>query len=109
MAPPVPTKRNHTLNKIVTPLVNHSSGAVNGVEKNPAENNEVPSDRKENNDCLSSPTRFSKRIREMGGTTVPSGSPSSKKQNYQYPSECCIFFYHIVLFCMRKVLTYSMV
>ncbi|KAG8196814.1 hypothetical protein JTE90_027530 [Oedothorax gibbosus] len=87
VAPPVPTKRNHTLNKVVTPLVIPPSATVNDVKKTQTESNEIPSDRKENNDeCLSSPTRFSKRIREMGGSTVPSGSPSTKKQNYQYPT-----------------------
>ncbi|GIY05341.1 ATPase family AAA domain-containing protein 2B [Caerostris extrusa] len=87
---PYPPKKNSTLNKNSFVHSNSTSLVQNDIRRtrsmSTTETTELPSDRKENSESLSSPTRFSKRIRDMSSTNVTNESPNSKKQNYQYPT-----------------------
>ncbi|GFT89929.1 ATPase family AAA domain-containing protein 2B [Trichonephila clavipes] len=86
LAPYTP-KKNNILNKDVLPNSTSVSVVPNARQtRSMIDTTEKPSDRKENSESLSSPTRFSKRIRDMGTTTLSNESPNSKKQNYQYPT-----------------------
>ncbi|CAL1262176.1 unnamed protein product [Larinioides sclopetarius] len=84
---PYPSKKNNAIHKD-PPNCNSSAAAPSEIRRTRStiDTTEKPSDRKENSESLSSPTRFSKRIREMSTTTLSNESPNSKKQNYQYPT-----------------------